>query len=424
MARLNALADVVKGLKANIHVIDNLSPISRVAVYVRAGSRYEPDNVPGIAHFMRASAGLTTQDSSIFGITRHTERAGARFQVSHDREFIVYRMDCMRDKLGYVLGFIDDTLHKPEFRSWELVDVVQPRLKHELEVYKKNQSAVANEAMHKAAFRGGLAHSMYAPEHQVTAIKNKHLFEYLQNNFVLERMTFTGLSVDENELKENIEERFNLNGTQYSGVTGASRYIGGGEARIQAGFAHTMVNFVVQGCSGNDLKSLAALEVIGTLLGGHQQKYIKYGDGHNKSLSYHMRSSPGVRTSIINLNYTDTGLFGFSICGPNEVLREATKSAVRHVRQVLSSISEQDLSTAKKATHARALIQSEDHNAVFEGMCRRHAHGVQDQNLLSLVEKLSLKNVQAVAGNLLKSKPTMVAVGNPRFVPYIDELDS
>lgn len=424
MARLNALADVVKGLKANIHAIDNLSPASRVAVYVRAGSRYEPDAVPGISHFIRASAGLTTQDSSIFGITRHIERAGAKFQVTHDREFIVYRMDCMRDKLGYVLGFIDDTLHKPEFRAWELADTVQPRLKHDLELYKKNQTAVANEAMHKAAFRGGLAHSIYAPEHQIAAIKGAHLLEYQQSNFVLERMTFTALGVDANELKENVEERFNLNGGQYKGVTGTSRYIGGGEARIQANFPDTMVNFVVQGCSGNDLKNLAALEVIGSLLGGHQQKYVKYGHGHNKSLSFHLKYLPGVRTSIINLNYTDTGLFGFTLTGPNSSLNEATKLAVKHVRQVLSSISEQDLNTAKKATQARALIQSEDHSAVFEGMCRRHAYGVQDQNLLSLVEKLSLKNVQAVAGNLLKSKPTLVAVGNPRFVPYIDELDS
>lgn len=421
---MNVLADVVKGLKANIHAVDNLSPVSRVALYIRAGSRYEPDAVPGISHFLRASAGLTTQESSIFGITRHMERAGASFKITSDREYIVYRVDCLRDKLSYVLNFIDDTIHKPEFRSWELVDVVQPRLKEELARFRKNQQCVANEAMHKAAFRGGLAHSVFTPEHQIEKIKQDHLFEFVEKNYVLERMSIVGLGVDANELRNNIEDNFKLNDSPYGGVNGETRYVGG-EARIQAGFPHTMVNFVVQGSSIVDLKSLAALEVISTLLGGINQKYVKYGDGPERSLHHLLqRFSPAFRTSILNINHTDTGLFGFSIVGPNEHLKDATKAAVKHVKSVMSNLNENDLKNAKKATKARSLILSEDQEAIFNAMGRRHAAGIVGQSPINLVEKLTLKDIQGVVGHLLKSKPTVVSVGNPRFVPYVDEIDS
>lgn len=423
MARMNALADVVKGLKANIHAIDNLSPVSRVAVYVRAGSRYEPDAVPGISHFVRASAGLTTQDSSIFGITRHMERAGAIFKVTSDREYIVYRILCLRDKLNYVLGFVDDTLHRPEFRSWELHDTVRPRLKENLQRYKKNQSLIANEAMHKVAYRGGLAHSVYAPEHQIDKIKRDDLFEYVENNYVLERMTVTGLGVDENELRNIVDGRFRLNNSSFKGVSGASRYVGG-EARIQAGFPHTMVNFVVQASPITDLKTNAALEVIGSIIGAGTQG-LKYGQGVEKSLANLLSAiSPGFKSSLININHTDTGLFGFSIVGPNEFMKQATLASVRHVQKAMTGITEADLEKAKKAAKVRAIINSEDQCDVFQSLCKLHAAGIVGQTPLSQIEKLSLNDIKSVVGKLLKSKPTMVTVGNPRFVPYIDELDS
>lgn len=423
MARMNVLAEVAKGLKANIHVVDNLSPVSRVAVYVRAGSRYEPDHLPGISHYIRASAGLTTQNSSIFGITRHMERAGASFRVTSNREYIVYRVDCLRDKLGYVLGFVDDTLHKPEYRAWELVDVVQPRLQEELSRYKSNQGQITNEALHKAAFRGGLAHSVFIPEHQVKKINRTDVLEFFENNFVLDRMSFVGLSVDEAELRNIVEENFHLNGSQFKGVEGASRYVGG-EARIQAGFPETQVSFVVQGSSISDLKNLAALEVIGSVIGGDNKAPIKYGFGVQKTLTNVLKSvSPSCRSSLINLNYTDTGLFGFSIVGPNKHLKQATNMAVRHVKSVLGNIQESDLKTAKRVAKNRSLIQSENQDAVFKAMGLRHAAGVVGKSPLDIVDSLTLKDVQSVSASLIKSKPTLVAVGNPRFVPYVDELD-
>lgn len=420
---MNVLADIAKGLKANIHAVDNLSPVSRVAVYVKAGARYEPDHLPGISHYIRASAGLTTQDSSIFGITRHMERAGASFRVTSDREYIVYRIDCLRNKLGYVLGFIDDTIHKPEYRAWELVDVVQPRLQEELARYKSNQSQVANEALHKAAFRGGLAHSVFIPEHQVKKITRDNVFEYFESNYVLDRMSFVGLSVDEAELRSIVDEKFKLNGSEFKGVGGETRYVGG-EARIQAGFPLTQMNFVVQGSSIIDLKSLAALEVIGSMLGCSETTPIKYGNGSVKTLSGVLGSiSPLIKSSIINLNYADTGLFGISITCPNQQLKLATKTAVKHIRSVLSSVKEEDLKVAKKAAKVRSLIQSENQDAVFSAIGRRHAAGIVGKSPLDLVENLNLKDVQSVAGNLIKSKPTLVSVGNPRYVPYLDELD-
>lgn len=424
MSRINVLAEAVKGLKANIFAVDNLSPVSRVAVYVKAGSRYEPDEHPGISHFIRASAGLTNRDSSAFGIVRYMERNGTTLKVSSDREHIIYHFDCLRNKIGNILCFVDDILHKPEFRPWELVDIVRPKLAQDIKYHKKNQVLVANEAMHKAAFRGGLAHSTVIPEHRIDKISKDHLFDFFERNFVLSRMSFVGLGVDENDLQKNINENFELNGAQYNGVSGETRYVGG-EARIQADFPHTMVNFVVEGYPISDLKAQAALEIIGTILGDTKQAYIKYGSGPGKSLSSVLLPlSPKLKSSVINIGHSDTGLFGISIMGPDNKLKEGVRKAVGHVKKVISNISDAEIKSAKDTLRIRSLIASEDPDLVFKSMCLRHANGVAGRSPLDALAKLTKKDVQEVASKLMKTKPTLISIGNPRFVPYVDELDS
>lgn len=424
MARINVLAEAVKGLKANIYAVDNLSPVSRVAVYVKAGSRYEPDDAPGITHYISSAARLSNQNSTSFAISRYLDRNGASLKVSQDREHIIYRIDCLRNKLGNVLHFIDDAIHHPEFRSWELVDVMQPLLTEELKRLKKNHALVTNEALHKAAYRGGLAHSTLIPEHQISKIKKKDLLNYVQKNYVSGRISIVGTGVDENDLRSNIEQNFDLKDRDYAGVSGATRYVGG-EARIQAGYPQTMVNFAVEGCAVKDMQGQAILEILSSILGDKHQTYVKYGIGPERSLNKALNGpANGIKSSIININHSDTGLFGFSLQGPNTNLKDITKRAVGHVKKVLSDVKESDVKVAKANVKARALISSENGDHVFSAMGLRHANGVAGQSPINHLEKISLKDVQDLAGKLLKRKATIVSVGNARYVPYLDELDS
>src|SRR6185437_6545679 len=54
----------------------NQSPIARIGVIVRAGARYEPLDQLGLTHTLRSMAGFSTQDSTVFGITRNIEYVG------------------------------------------------------------------------------------------------------------------------------------------------------------------------------------------------------------------------------------------------------------------------------------------------------------------------------------------------------------
>lgn len=425
MARINAVAESFRGLKelkVNIHCLDNQSPVSRIAIYVKAGSRYEPAAVPGISHYLRATANLTNKNSSIFGLTRALQTHGASFNVLSDREHIIYRLDCLKDKLEPSFKLLSDAVSCPEFRSWELVDYVEDTLKVELEYLKKDQTRVLNEALNKTAFRGGLAHSMYTPEHQIKKINKHHLKQFVSDNYVPSRITVVGLGVKEEDLRYNIQTKslLDFENTTYNGVSGESRYVGG-EARLQAPFDQTMVAFVGQAPGLNDPAGVANLKLFQAILGGFGAG-IKYSPGSEGSLAARVaQCNNQIKTSIVNITYSDVGLFGFTLHGPNGAIGEALKVALNHFEKAAKSITDENLATGKHVLQVKSKIESENHDCVFASMGGLAANGIKTD--LINVEKVTAADVRDSVSKLARGKATLVSVGNPRYIPYLDELE-
>lgn len=59
--------------KTFVAALDNGSPVTRVTIAFKAGSRYEPQAELGLSHVLRSAAGLTTKNISSFLIQRRHE---------------------------------------------------------------------------------------------------------------------------------------------------------------------------------------------------------------------------------------------------------------------------------------------------------------------------------------------------------------
>ncbi|RXG70079.1 cytochrome b-c1 complex subunit 2, mitochondrial [Armadillidium vulgare] len=71
---------------------DNNSPMSRAAIFVRSGSRYENYDNRGVSHVLRLCAGQKTEHFSAFGITRTVQQMGGNIVCESGREFISYEL--------------------------------------------------------------------------------------------------------------------------------------------------------------------------------------------------------------------------------------------------------------------------------------------------------------------------------------------
>ena len=63
--------------------------------------------------------------------------------------------------------YLLDAVANPAFKTWEIGDV---KRRLGLDLLQMDSATLAGELLHKAAYRGGLGNSLYAPEHMVSTL--------------------------------------------------------------------------------------------------------------------------------------------------------------------------------------------------------------------------------------------------------------
>lgn len=205
---------------------DNGEPISRLCVTVRAGSRYEPIEKLGITHTLRSAAGLATERYSAFGITRNIEYFGGRLTVVGGRDTITYLLEtqCDPDVFNKNARMLLDTIARPAFKPWELTDNLE-RIHAELSIFEDSPYIQLSEALHKAAFKGGLSNSLYCPKFSVGKHNHDDLIDYVRKHFVAKNTAVVGLGVEHADLINLVSEDLQLPGA--SSAKDQVKYIGG-----------------------------------------------------------------------------------------------------------------------------------------------------------------------------------------------------
>lgn len=235
-----------KTLPSGLKVVsqENYSPLSRIAVCIKAGSRYEPDDQLGLVHALRNAAGLSTKRSTIFGITRNIEFVGGRLYAVTTRDLIIYVLENIRDHTFKNIDYLSDTILEPAFKPWELTDFAY-RQKIDLALLNETPQLRLTEALHKAAFRGGLSKSLFSPEFNVGKITNESLTKYVNDHFVANRTAIVGLGIDHERLVDLVGKKFALP-TGDRGSSGESKYVGG-EIRVDTNSDITHVAVAAEG---------------------------------------------------------------------------------------------------------------------------------------------------------------------------------
>lgn len=229
-----------------IIALENHSPISRVGVFVRAGSRLETPGQLGVTHALRIAAGLSTQRSTNFGITRNIEYYGGSLTASSTREDLSYIVETGRDQISAPIAYLADTVTRPAFKPWELSDNTF-RMKIDRKRMKNLPEVRLLELTHAAAFKSGLSNSLFSPKHMVGKHDHNLLMEYFNQHFITNRMAVVGLGVELPYLVEEVEKTFAFNVGPVSDIVKPK--FTAGNLRKEGGGNVTYVSVVAEGAS-------------------------------------------------------------------------------------------------------------------------------------------------------------------------------
>uniref|UniRef100_A0A023GKA4 Putative ubiquinol cytochrome c reductase subunit qcr2 n=1 Tax=Amblyomma triste TaxID=251400 RepID=A0A023GKA4_AMBTT len=404
-----------------VTALENYSPVTRLAIVVKAGARYEDGSNKGITHTLRNAAGLATKSHSKFAITKNIEYVGGNLTASTTRDHLIYLLECNRDDVHVAFKFVSEVAFLPAFKHWEVGDAA-PHLYKELAVFRQNHEAVLMEALHAAAFRGGLANSLYISDFLVGRHCHNKLSQFVKKHVTAPRTVIAAVGADCKRISDALR---NLELSTDPGAEFLPSKFGPGEMRLESPGEFVNAAVVVEGAGVKNTKECLALSVFAHVLGmGPRLPYsesqaTKLGEAAAKATQ-----KPFAATAL-NVNYTDTGLFGVALTGHPDDMDQLTKAALSQVRTVSQKVADKDVQDAKQKLKAELLYSREGHTnlAVEMGVhVSRTGQPWRQDDLLQAIDALTTQDVATVAARVSKGKPAMAAVGRLHKTPHLDEL--
>lgn len=225
--------------------LENHSPVTRIGVMVRAGSRYEAGDQLGVTHTLRSMAGFTTKESTVFGITRNIEYVGGSLSALTTRDYMIYLLENDRNYTDINIKYLSDTILRPAFKHWQIKDNLY-RQRVDLSILKDTPQLLLSEALHSVAFKGGLRNSLYSPEFMLGKHSSQMLSNFVEHHFVSNRTAIVGTGIEHNHLLEKVDKFFTLGRGEGTQSGQQSKFIGG-QTRIDSDLDTTYVAVATEG---------------------------------------------------------------------------------------------------------------------------------------------------------------------------------
>lgn len=402
--------------------LENYSPMSSVGLFVKAGSRHETVDSPGVAHVLRLAANLTTKGASGFKICRGVEALGGSLSVTSTRETMVYTAECFRDDLHLLLEYLVNVTTGQEFRPWELNELTA-RVKIDKAMAQQSPQIGVIEKLHEAAYKNALSHSLYCPDFMVGRVSPSQLEAFVQNTFRTGRMALVGLGVNHSVLRQLGEGILSSNSG--SGAPVAQAMYRGGEARIHN--SEDLVHSLIASQSPASGSAAAnAFSVLQHVLGAGP--HVKRGSNVTSKLSQGIAkaTSQPFDATAFNASYSDSGLFGIYTISQAGAAAEVIRAAIFQVRDVAEgNVSDLDIDRAKNQVKTEYLMSLESSAGLLEEIgAQALATGTYQvpASVLQGVEAITPDDVIKAAKSFVDGKKTMAASGLLVNTPFVDEL--
>lgn len=402
--------------------VENYSPITRISAVIKAGSRYENAQNIGIVHLLRHCAANSTKNHTAFTLTRSLEMMGAKLNVTSTRDNVIYNLKCPRDNIDDGLAILAEVVSNPAFKPWE-VDAASHMLPTDLALHQSRPESVLFEALHKAAFRGGLANSLYSESFMIDKHNSEMLHNFVDSHFTPSKTAVVGLGITHEDLEKSVGGLIHLHGGSPAS-DGTSKFAAG-EVRIEANLPLVYTAVVAEGAGASNVKDMLSFGVLQCILGlgNHiemgSSKFSALGEAAAKTTTHPFY------VSGLNVNYSDTGLFGAYIVGQPQDMKSLVKAVVTQMKEVCKGITDSAVETAKHKLKAKLILEADTSDGAIAAMALdASVYGkVRDaKELERAIDDLKAADIKAIAGKVMKAKPAMASLGRLHTTPHVDEL--
>ncbi|KAF8257614.1 Metalloenzyme, LuxS/M16 peptidase-like protein [Lactarius quietus] len=365
----------------------------------------------------------STGKRSALGTVREAELYGGVLSSSLSREHLALTAEFLRGDEAYFIDVLASFLASPKFTRHELNEYVLPAVHSESSAANQSAPTYALELAHALAFRNGLGYSLYADAHatgNITAEDVRDLHTRAVSNPNGIAVLGTGISTE--SLAKLLEGAYSAHKktsttTTPTPETHASAYHGG-STRIASTHGPQAL-FVGFGTTSR--ASVPALHTLAAHL--NPTPALKW----STSAAPLASSIPaGISAHSVLLPYSDATLIGVVLQGTDAAaLKEGAKAVVGAFKDAAAGkVAKEELARASARAKFQLAAGVEGREGYVEALGPKVLRGEKAdvQAAVEGVHGVTGPSLAQAVADLLKRKPTYVAVGDVRTLPYADEI--
>ncbi len=399
-------------LANGLHVISEYMPALRsvsIGVWLKAGSRFEPAEINGVAHFLEHMMFKGTRKRTPLQIARSLESVGGHLNAFTSKDLTCYYAEVLDEHLKRAVDVLSDILLNATFPEKEME-------KERLVILDEIQSV---EDTPEEAIQDYLAMHLF-PDHplgrpilgrveSVSRISREALLQFYQRHYTLQNVTISAAgNVDHDYLVELVEQYFRFPDNGVVPDPQPPRQFGNGVHWI-----HRPINqaHIMMGFPAPDYRSPLKypLYMLNTLLGG----------GMSSRLFQNIREKHGVAYSIYSFTelYADTGVLGIYLGTDVRNVEKARALLEKELqRMVESPISKTELEQTRNQIKGGMVLSLESASRRMSWLARQFIYTgqlVALDDVLRQYETITQETIWEFARNLL-TLDQAVTVG---FIP-------
>uniref|UniRef100_A0A0N4ZUH0 Cytochrome b-c1 complex subunit 1, mitochondrial n=1 Tax=Parastrongyloides trichosuri TaxID=131310 RepID=A0A0N4ZUH0_PARTI len=340
------------GIKVAVN--NNGRPTTTIGVWIDSGARYENEHNNGVANLTEHLIYKGTNKRSQSQLETELGKIGARLSSVTTREHTAYFAMAPSDKVDQVVEILADILRNSKFEE-SAIEKEKQVLLNKLAETESNYQEVVFDNLHTAAFQGTpLEKSVYGKSETIQNISRKDILNFVDDHYKPVRMAISsvgGASTD--KIVELSEKYFGDLSNEYKRkipVLQGIRFTGSEFLYRDDNIPYMYGAFAVEGV-GASSKDALPLTIASSCVGQWDKTHAT---GYNAPSTFVQKMATQHDLELyssFNINYRDTGLFGFYFVhnGKNyDNVTDAVRLIQKEWKRLATSATEEDFSRAKQ----------------------------------------------------------------------------
>lgn len=399
--------------KANVHLIDSEHTGSvTVLVMYPVGSRYEPDKLLGVSHYVEHLMFKGTEKRpDTLTLTREIDRLGAEYNAFTGKEYTGYYIKVDASYAPIALDILSDMLFNSTFDAKEM-EREKTVIVEEIRMYKDNPLMNIDNIFEDLLYAGSkLGRDIAGTEQHVMSYERPDVLAYRDKFYQPANMNVIVAGALPSDIEAHIETYFGVDKPEEPISREYASYGFGSEKKedrlvIQkkaTDQAQLMLGF--PGLPYRDDKNPVGA-VLNTILGGSMSSRLFIQIRERRGLAYMVRSGAE--------RFQDTGYFYIRVGLEAKNINEAIRVAMQEVEAIVEKgVTDQELADAKTHIRGSLTLSLEDSSSQANWYAKQILFEKQAQSpeeRLKKVDAVTHDDIKALAKEIFDSEKMRVAV--------------